>query len=40
MTKKMNETGWNFDNSYARLPEIIFFQHQTNPCKCTKVDRS
>lgn len=24
---KINETGWNLDNSYARLPEIFFKRH-------------
>ncbi|MEG0775100.1 YdiU family protein, partial [Clostridium sp.] len=29
--KAMNETGWNLDNSYARLPEIFFTSQNPNP---------
>ncbi|MDR6999760.1 protein adenylyltransferase SelO family protein [Neobacillus niacini] len=28
-----NETGWNFDNSYARLPEIFFTNQNLNPVR-------
>jgi len=38
MTKKqeMKET-WNFDNSYARLPEIFFTKHELNSVRAPKL---
>ncbi|AGK54010.1 protein adenylyltransferase SelO [Bacillus sp. 1NLA3E] len=30
MTKR-NESGWNFDNSYARLPKLLFSNHTPTP---------
>lgn len=31
------ETGWNFDNSYARLPEIFFTKHNLNTVRAPKL---
>lgn len=35
MTNK--KTGWNFDNSYARLPEIFFTKHVLNAVRAPKL---
>lgn len=34
---KGNETGWNFDNSYARLPEMFFTEIDPNPVSAPKL---
>lgn len=34
---KGNETGWNFDNSYARLPDIFFTEIDPNPVSAPKL---
>ena len=31
------DAGWNFDNSYARLPEIFFTQVDPNPVSEPKL---
>lgn len=31
------ETGWNFDNSYARLPESLFTRHNPTPVHSPKL---
>jgi uncharacterized protein YdiU (UPF0061 family) len=38
MTEKNEiETGWNFDNSYARLPESLFTRIDPNPARSPKL---
>jgi uncharacterized protein YdiU (UPF0061 family) len=32
-----NETGWNLDNSYARLPEKFFSSHNPTPVRAPKL---
>ena len=32
-----NETGWNFDNSYARLPESFFTSTNPTPVRSPKL---
>lgn len=34
---KSNETGWNFDNSYARLPKSFFTSHTPTPVRSPKM---
>ena len=34
---KGNETGWNFDNSYARLPKMFFTEIDPNPVSAPKL---
>lgn len=34
---KGNETGWNFDNSYARLPDMFFTEIEPNPVSEPKL---
>lgn len=34
---KMNEAGWNFDNSYARLPHIFFRSQNPTPVDAPKL---
>ncbi len=34
---KSNETGWNFDNSYARLPESFFTSTRPTPVQSPKL---
>ncbi|MGC4377202.1 YdiU family protein [Fictibacillus sp. Mic-4] len=34
---KSNETGWNFDNSYARLPESFFTSTRPTPVRSPKL---
>lgn len=31
------EAGWNFDNSYARLPKSFFSEIELNPVKAPKL---
>ncbi|WP_312470936.1 protein adenylyltransferase SelO family protein [Neobacillus sp.] len=33
MIKDIKETGWNFDNSYARLPKSFFTRHNPTPVR-------
>ncbi|BCG59307.1 protein adenylyltransferase SelO [Paenibacillus sp. URB8-2] len=35
--KAIIETGWNFDNSYARLPELFFTRQDPNPVRLPKL---
>jgi uncharacterized protein YdiU (UPF0061 family) len=35
--KAITETGWNFDNSYARLPESLFTRLKLNPVRSPKL---
>ncbi|HEK9102093.1 TPA: YdiU family protein [Bacillus pseudomycoides] len=35
--KEINETGWNFDNSYARLPESFFTKTSPTPVRSPKL---
>ncbi|TYR78642.1 YdiU family protein [Priestia megaterium] len=37
MTKEMMETGWSFDNSYARLPQKFFSSLNLNPVRSPKL---
>lgn len=37
MTKDIIETGWNFDNSYARLPKSFFTSHNPTPVRSPKL---
>jgi len=39
MTEKtiMNKTGWNFDNSYARLPEFFYSRIEPTPVRAPKL---
>lgn len=36
MTKEIAETGWNFDNSYARLPKTFFTSQNPTPVRSPK----
>lgn len=37
MEKALTETGWNFDNSYARLPEAFFTNFNPTPVRSPKL---
>ncbi|WP_040950607.1 protein adenylyltransferase SelO [Gorillibacterium massiliense] len=37
MTEEKNTAGWNFDNSYARLPEPFFTRMSLNPVRSPQV---
>ncbi|WP_411833982.1 protein adenylyltransferase SelO [Neobacillus niacini] len=37
MTKDLSETGWNFDNSYARLPQTFFTSQNPTPVRSPKL---
>lgn len=37
MTKELNENGWNFDNSYARLPQTFFTSQNPTPVRSPKI---
>ncbi|MFJ5758502.1 YdiU family protein [Neobacillus sp. NPDC093182] len=37
MTKELTETGWNFDNSYARLPQTFFTRQNPAPVRSPKL---
>ena len=37
MTKDLNETGWNFDNSYSRLPKTLFTSQNPIPVHSPKI---
>ncbi|SFC85855.1 Uncharacterized conserved protein YdiU, UPF0061 family [Bacillus sp. OV322] len=37
MKKEISETGWNFDNSYARLPESFFTNIELNPVRSPEL---
>jgi serine/tyrosine/threonine adenylyltransferase len=37
MTIDIIETGWNFDNSYARLPKSFFTSHNPTPVRSPKL---
>ncbi|PLR85586.1 YdiU family protein [Bacillus canaveralius] len=37
MTKEIKETGWNFDNSYARLPKSFFTSLNPTPVRSPKL---
>jgi serine/tyrosine/threonine adenylyltransferase len=37
MTKEINEAGWNFDNSYARLPSTFFTSQNPMPVREPKI---
>lgn len=37
MTKEINESGWNFDNSYARLPKSFFSSQNPVPVRSPKL---
>lgn len=37
MTEEKIETGWNFDNSYARLPQLFFTRQSLNPVHSPKL---
>ncbi|WML46448.1 protein adenylyltransferase SelO family protein [Neobacillus sp. PS3-40] len=37
MTKDIIETGWNFDNSYARLSKSFFTSHNPTPVRSPKL---
>ncbi|WP_025692095.1 protein adenylyltransferase SelO [Paenibacillus zanthoxyli] len=37
MTKTIIETGWNFDNSYARLPESFFTRQDPTPVRSPQL---
>jgi uncharacterized protein YdiU (UPF0061 family) len=37
MTKELNEPGWNFDNSYARLPNLFYSSQNPNPVPAPKL---
>ncbi|SDB92309.1 protein adenylyltransferase SelO [Shouchella lonarensis] len=36
-SRKMTEAGWNFDNSYARLPHLLFEKVDPTPVKAPKL---
>lgn len=36
-TKALNDTGWNFDNSYACLPDSFFTKQGPNPVRSPKL---
>ncbi|WP_342417790.1 YdiU family protein [Paenibacillus sp. FSL R10-2782] len=35
--KQIEDTGWNFDNSYARLPEILYTRLKPTPVRLPKL---
>lgn len=35
--KETNKTGWNFDNSYTRLPEVFFTKQNLNAVRAPKI---
>jgi serine/tyrosine/threonine adenylyltransferase len=37
MTKDLNQAGWNFDNSYARLPQTFFTAQNPAPVHSPKI---
>ena len=37
MTNRNRESGWNFDNSYAHLPEIFFTKVDPNPVSAPEL---
>lgn len=37
MTKELSESGWNFDNSYARLPQTFFTAQNPTPVRSPKI---
>jgi serine/tyrosine/threonine adenylyltransferase len=37
MAKEIKETGWNIDNSYAHLPELLFTRTDPTPVRSPKV---
>lgn len=37
MTLLSNESGWNFDNSYARLPKLFFSSQNPNPVHAPRL---
>jgi serine/tyrosine/threonine adenylyltransferase len=37
MAKELKQSGWNFDNSYARLPKLFFSSQNTNPVRSPKL---
>ncbi|WP_153126652.1 protein adenylyltransferase SelO [Peribacillus tepidiphilus] len=37
MAKEIIEAGWNFDNSYARLPKTLFTSHNPTPVRSPKL---
>jgi serine/tyrosine/threonine adenylyltransferase len=37
MTKELSETGWNFNNSYARLPKVFFTSQNPTPVQSPKI---
>ncbi|WP_442599866.1 protein adenylyltransferase SelO [Neobacillus sp. D3-1R] len=37
MTKDMTQTGWNFDNSYVRLPEIYYTRQNPTPVHAPRL---
>jgi serine/tyrosine/threonine adenylyltransferase len=37
MTKDLSKTGWNFDNSYARLPQTFFTSQNPTPVRSPKI---
>lgn len=37
MTKDLNEIGWNFDNSYSRLPKTLFTSQNPIPVQSPKI---
>jgi uncharacterized protein YdiU (UPF0061 family) len=37
MTNEITETGWNFDNSYARLPKLFFTSLNPTPVRSPKL---
>lgn len=36
-SEAINETGWNFDNSYARLPKSFFTSLKPTPVRTPKL---
>lgn len=37
MTNQKDTVGWNFDNSYARLPKLFFSSHNPTPVRSPKL---
>ncbi|MFC3885588.1 YdiU family protein [Bacillus songklensis] len=37
MTKEIKEPGWNFDNSYARLPKVFFTAQNPHPVRSPEL---
>ncbi|RFU68581.1 YdiU family protein [Bacillus sp. V59.32b] len=37
MTKEIKQTGWNFDNSYTRLPNTFYTSHSPDPAEFPKL---